>query len=573
MSNSDAPLVEEETLAERLNRVEAKLAQYEALLTGWPSAPTIAQGFLGHRWQRRDGADYPELQIPEAPFDPYYYGRHAGGWAQVVEEAPALTARRSDTGWARASFGSDVPWISLDDVLANYLPDDAPVDGFTYGRRNNFWQQLEQVFASTNSPQFLGTPTAPTAPPADNSLVLANTTFVNAAIAAAESGVPDVPNVNGAYARTASGPDGSVKAWVDFNALGVAPLASPVFTGSPTAPSPAPEASGPQLATAQFVSANYLPRAGGQMTGPLITQAGGSPTNLGVAIGDNSTGLYRPTNGVMVVSVGGAAVAQFMPVTVAFFVSANLGGNPINGLGDPSLSSDAVNLRSADARYLRPAVGGIVTGPLQVTTPPVIPNDATNKGYVDNAIGAVATPTTLRTQAFEPNQVVIPSPTANLLIFDQNVDVPAAGLRYLLVTVDPLFACDQPASNPWSLVYTCLLSPPGVEVPVLAFKIGNGTTDFLRSPVSFRVVIDASPGSIRVQVVVRTDTVNPPLTQLGANSTVASMRTVVTVTDLGPVGGSENAESENEPSGDGRGERTATRPDHRRHARTSARAR
>ena len=179
-----------------------------------------------------------------------------------MEEAPDLTARLSVTGWARASFGSDVPWISLDDVLANYLPDDAPVDGFTYGRRNNFWQQLEQVFASTNSPQFLGTPTAPTAPPADNSLVLANTTFVNAAIAAAESGIPDVPDVNGAYARTASGPDGATKAWMDFNALGVAPLELAVFTGSPTAPSPRARrrlATGSR--TTQFVAARLsLPR-------------------------------------------------------------------------------------------------------------------------------------------------------------------------------------------------------------------------------------------------------------------------------------------------------------------------
>lgn len=567
MSNSDAPDV---TLEERIDRLEHELSalksQYETVLTGWPNAPTQAQGFLGNRWQRRDGADYPELSIPEAPSDPYYYGRHAGSWAQVVEEAPGLTARLSTTGWARASFGADVPWISLDDVLANYLPDDAPVDGFTYGRRNNFWQQLEQVFASTNSPQFLGTPTAPTAPPADNSLVLANTTFVNAAIAAGGGGggIPDVPAAFGAYARIRV--DADTASWMTMNDLGVAPLASPVFTGSPTAPSPPPGDASPRLATTQFVAADFLSRAGGQMTGPLIAQGGSSPTNLGVAIGDNSTGFYRPTNSVLVASVSGEPVAQFMTATVAFFVPVNLGGNPISGVGDPTLSSDAVNLRSADARYLRPDVGGFMTGALQLLFTPAVPNDAVTKGYVDNAIGAVATPTTLRTQAFEPNQVVIPSPTGNVVIFDQNVDVPAAGLRYLLVTVDPLFACDQPATNPWSLVYTCLLSPPGVVVPVLAFKIGNGSTDFLRSPVSFRVVVDASPGSIRVQVVVRTDTVNPPLTQLGANSTIASMHTVVTVTDLGPVTGGMDAQSQDAPSGTGRRQRARPRSSRRRAA-------
>lgn len=551
MSNVDAAAPP--TIDERIDRLEHEIARLrserEARFTGWPNVPTQAQGFLAGRWQRRDGSDYPELSIPESPYDQYYYGRHQGGWAQVVEEAPDLTARLSTTGWARASFGSDVPWISLDDVLANYLPDDAPVDGFTYGRRNNFWQQLEQVFASTNSPMFLGTPSAPTAPPGDASLQLANTTFVMEAIAAGGGGgIPDVPEASGAYARMRSG---GLTDWVDFNVLRVASLDSPQFAGVPTAPTAGAGSNSDQLATTvwvqnQFNVRDYLPRVGGSMDGPLITVAGTGPTNPGLGIGDNSTGFFRSGPGLLNVSAGGVGIAQFMSLVAAFFVPVNIGNNPINAVGDPANATDALNLRTGDSRYLQPAAadarylqlaaGGIIAGPLQVLTPPVIPNDATNKGYVDNAIGAVATPTTLRTQAFEPNQVVIPSPTGNVVIFDQNVDVPAVGLRYLLVTVDPLFACDQPATNPWSLVYACLLSPPGIVVPVLAFKIGNGTTDFLRSPVSFRVVVDASPGSIRVQLMVRTDTVNPPLTQLGANSTIASMHTVVTVTDLGPVG-------------------------------------
>ena len=358
MSNSDAPLVEEETLAERLNRVEAKLAQYEALMTGWPSAPTIAQGFLGHRWQRRDGADYPELSIPESPYDQYYYGRHQGGWAQVVEEAPDLTARLSTTGWARASFGSDVPWISLDDVLANYLPDDAPVDGFTYGRRNNFWQQLEQVFASTNSPQFLGTPTAPTAPAGDSSLVLANTTFVMEAIAAGGGGgIPDVPEVSGAYARMRSG---GLTDWVDFNALRVASLDSPQFAGVPTAPTAGAGSNSDQLATTlwvqnQFNVRDYLPRVGGQMAGPLITVPGTGPTNPGIGIGDNSTGFFRSGPGLLNVSAGGVGIAQFMTQVAAFFVPVNIGNNPINAVGDPANATDALNLRTGDSRYLQPA--------------------------------------------------------------------------------------------------------------------------------------------------------------------------------------------------------------------------
>ena len=98
MSNGDTLTVDE--LTQRIDRLERDLAKLlserETAFTGWPSAPTIAQGFMAGRWQRRDGADYPALSIPEAPSDQNYYGRYQGTWQPVVEEAPGLTARRSN---------------------------------------------------------------------------------------------------------------------------------------------------------------------------------------------------------------------------------------------------------------------------------------------------------------------------------------------------------------------------------------------------------------------------------------------------------------------------------------------
>src|SRR5580698_8142361 len=178
MSNVDAPSPDE--LITRIDRLEHELtklrSEYETALTGWPNEPTQAQGFMAGRWQRRDGDGYTQalVNIPEAPFDNNYYGRYQYTWQPVVEEAPGLTSRRSTYGWARASAGSAVTWISLDDILANFQP------------------------AGNYQPA-------------------------------------------GDYAP----------------------------------------------------SGDYLLKAGGQMTGPLITRDGGSATNPGLAIGENSTGFYR----------------------------------------------------------------------------------------------------------------------------------------------------------------------------------------------------------------------------------------------------------------------------------------
>jgi hypothetical protein len=111
----------------RIAELEARMAEIDALMAGWPTPATLLQGFLAGRFQRRDGDSYqqPLANIPEAPADNNYYGRYNYTWAPVVEEAPALTSRRSQNGWARASAGSDIPWISLDDVLINYAPLDA----------------------------------------------------------------------------------------------------------------------------------------------------------------------------------------------------------------------------------------------------------------------------------------------------------------------------------------------------------------------------------------------------------------------------------------------------------------
>lgn len=181
----------------------------------------------------------------------------------------------------------------------------------------------------------------------------------------------------------------------------------------------------------------YLRKDGGQMTGPLITAPGTGITNPGLAIGDNATGFYRVSN-VLAVTLSGQMIMQWFVDNLMFTVPVNMAIQRIYNLADPTAPQDALNLRTADARYLgksggqmagdlsmspgtdiflaqnptadqqaTPRIyvdqqvsgrltqtqadarylqlvqGGIVSGPVQFLNPPVVPNDAVTKGYVD----------------------------------------------------------------------------------------------------------------------------------------------------------------------------------------------
>ena len=372
MSNSD----DVQALAERIDRLEHELAtlrsERETALTGWPNEPTIAQGFLGHRWQRRDGDSYTEnlANIPEAPFDDFYYGRHQFGWAQVVEEAPAATARRSNAGWARASYGSATTWISLDDVLFNYCTE-VPVGPAAYAR-----VRLNDGGTGWTTIETSGVPEIPATPP------------------------------SAAYARTRL--SGQSPTWTNFNEMRIASLDSPAFEGSPTlTPTPPTGTANALLANTEFVGRDFLGKAGGNMSGPLIAVQGGSLTNLGLAIGDNATGWYRSGN-ILVMSVSGAFVQQWLVDMVQMAVPIMMGGaNKITSLADATAPQDALNLRTADARYL-PVSGGTLTGSLTTVA---------GTGIRDLAIGVGEDTTGLYRQGGSLGFMVLGFP---LLLLDGN---------------------------------------------------------------------------------------------------------------------------------------------------------
>ncbi|MEI7372427.1 phage tail protein [Pectobacterium brasiliense] len=130
-------------------------------------------------------------------------------------------------------------------------------------------------YAPKNSPALTGTPTAPTAASGSNDTQLATTAFVKAAVAALVNGSPaaldtlqELANALGndpnfsttvlnaiADAKTDAANKLNAHASIIDAHPRYAPKASPVFTGTPTAPTAASSSNDAQLATTAFVKA------------------------------------------------------------------------------------------------------------------------------------------------------------------------------------------------------------------------------------------------------------------------------------------------------------------------------
>jgi hypothetical protein len=129
--------------------------------------------------------------------------------------------------------------------------------------------------APIDSPVFTGLPAAPTAAPGDNSTQIATTAFVAAAILAAGGGG------GGAGVSSFNGRTGVVTfLGADITAAGGALLASPAFSGNPTAPTAGPGTNTTQLATTAFVATAISGITGGYapLASPVFTGTPAAPT-------------------------------------------------------------------------------------------------------------------------------------------------------------------------------------------------------------------------------------------------------------------------------------------------------
>ncbi len=130
--------------------------------------------------------------------------------------------------------------------------------------------------APLDSPALTGAPTAPTPDLADNSDAIATTAYVqgHGYVTAATAPVTSVAGKTGAVALDVA------------DVSGTAPLASPVLTGDPRAPTPSAGDNDTSIATTAFVQGEIAGKA--PLASPAFTGAPTAPTQ---SSGDNSTKL------------------------------------------------------------------------------------------------------------------------------------------------------------------------------------------------------------------------------------------------------------------------------------------
>jgi hypothetical protein len=165
------------------------------------------------------------------------------------------------------------------------------------------------------SPTFTGTPAAPTALVGTNTTQLATTAFVQSAVAAGTAGVASFNGRTGIVTLAAN----------DVSAAGGALIASPLFTGTPSAPTAAPGTNTGQLATTAYVQAAITAVAAGvtsfnsrqgvvTLTSADITGAGGALAASSVASFNTRVGAVTLTAADLT-GVGGALSANVLALT------------------------------------------------------------------------------------------------------------------------------------------------------------------------------------------------------------------------------------------------------------------
>jgi len=267
---------------------------------GAPGVGVPTGGSTGQVLTKNSATNYdtiwsaPAGGLSDAPSDGTYYGRFNGAWSNVAPiaspaltgnpTAPTQTAGDSSTRLATTAFvGAATSALTIPGPSSATPAMDgtgAAGSATTYSRGDHV-HPTDTTRAPLASPIFTGSPAAPTPTAGDSSTKLATTAFVAGAVPAASSATPLMDGTAAAGSSTSWSRGDHVHP-IDTSR---APLASPVFTGDPQAPTAAPGDNDTSIATTAFVHAAVA--AGVSSTGSPI---------LNVQI-FASSGTYTPTAG------------------------------------------------------------------------------------------------------------------------------------------------------------------------------------------------------------------------------------------------------------------------------------
>jgi hypothetical protein len=246
-------------------------------------------------------------------------------------------------------------------------------------QQNFAYQQQLTAYAPLASPQFSGIPTAPTAPPATSTGQIATTAYVMAAVQAATSGVVSFNGRTGIVDLLDT----------DITNAGGALLVSPVFTGTPQAPTATLGTDTGQLATCAFVIAELGGASIGVMT--FNTRAGAVVLTAADITGAGGALLAGPAfSGVPTAPTAGSGTATQQLATTAFVTSAiaalSIGVASFNSrTGAVTLTTNDISA-AGGAVLASPIFSGIPTAP--TASPGTSTTQLATTAFVTAAIAA-----------------------------------------------------------------------------------------------------------------------------------------------------------------------------------------
>jgi hypothetical protein len=263
---------------------------------------------------------------------------------------------------------TNVPLTDFNDVLGNthYVVKIATVNaGYAVTDLRKTVQSSNAVLefllaqlalkAPSISPALTGTPTTPTAPAGNNTTQIANTAFVQAAVAALVASSPAALDTLNELAA-ALGNDANFATNVTNALASKAPLASPALTGTPTAPTAAAGTNTAQLATTAFVNAVRVAlEQADALRAPIASPAlTGAPTAPTAAAGTNTTQI---ANTAFVQAAVAALVASSPAALDTLNELAAALGN------DANFATNVTNALASKAPLASPALTGTPTAP------------------------------------------------------------------------------------------------------------------------------------------------------------------------------------------------------------------